>query len=250
MTDFVFQFGKHLINSIRLLKGWTAEWAHDVNYPRYNGLGVLMEAIKKSKTEFSQSDRQNISQLASYLDAEPADLLADYGEYLKLLTQKAHRIRQSQHADTWWKWAKSVFVKPLEPVPLPEDYFNLWGSRRQLMCGKVVVDTLFSKGITKLDRPLHPVFGALLNPTGGSVGAGDQDLTEYIPGIHTADDPLVMHAIVHDAAGYCYNYHGVGPGYNYTGSWTPFPTSKPYSGQANGLSIMYALFARKRLKLH
>lgn len=93
------------------------------------------------------------------------------------------------------------------------------GSTASLRYGKVVGDVF----------GIDPVFGALLNPTGGMVGAGN---TAYNPG---DDSPVGYHGIVHDAAGYLYNYHNLGPGYNYLGSEVNRHTSDPLTGQRSGL---------------
>ena len=76
---------------------------------------------------------------------------------------------------------------------------------------------------------LDPVFGSLLNPTGGLVGPGS---TAYWP---DDNDAIGYHGIFHDAAGYLYNYQGVGPGYNYLGR-EDRPTDSPLTGQISGIS--------------
>jgi hypothetical protein len=107
------------------------------------------------------------------------------------------------------------------------DDLDFWGSERQLKFGCTVMVTLENKW------NMDPIFGSLLRPTGGLVGL--DNLTLYVGSIN---DALVMHSIVHDAGGYLYNYHKIGPGYNYlrTGC-TCFSTSKPLSNQAAGLTF-------------
>jgi len=84
-------------------------------------------------------------------------------------------------------------------------------------------------GLAALD--LDAVWGCFLQPTGGIVGAGNQCLMES----DTAQ-PIVIHAVIHDAFGYLYNYHGVGPGYNYLGTYfTVSPTSSPMACQYAGI---------------
>jgi hypothetical protein len=108
---------------------------------------------------------------------------------------------------------------------LNNDKESLWGSVRQIKFGKIVVDTL--------DCELDPVFGSLLSPTGGIVGPGN---TELYRGNNT--DSVVMHGIVHDAGGYLFNYHTIGPGYNYLGTkLTCFPSNKPMSNQVAGITF-------------
>jgi hypothetical protein len=106
-----------------------------------------------------------------------------------------------------------------EPIPdLSDWHASFMGSNTQLRYGQVVGDAF----------GVDPVFGAMLNPTGGIVGPGNKGL----PG---DDTPLGYHGVVHDAAGYLYNYHGAGPGYNYLGV-EPFPTSNPLTGQVSGVA--------------
>ncbi len=111
-----------------------------------------------------------------------------------------------------------------EVPPLAEKHADHMGSVAQLRFGKVVGAQL----------GVDPVFGALLSPTGGIVGPGNSQ----VPLISTnPDDPVVIHGAVHDAAGYLYNYHDMGPGYNYLGSkLEPLDTSSPLCGQVSGIS--------------
>ncbi len=91
------------------------------------------------------------------------------------------------------------------------------GSTTQLRYGKVVGDAL----------GVDPVFGALLNPSGGLVGPGNA-------AIDLGDSALGYHGVVHDAAGYLFNYHNQGPGYDYLGR-EGRDTSSPLTGQQAGI---------------
>lgn len=86
---------------------------------------------------------------------------------------------------------------------------NFTGSTQQLRFGKVVGDAF----------GIDPIFGALLNPTGGS---------------NAGDSANAYHNIFHDAAGYFHNFHNAGPGYDYLGVEHSDP-SNPASGQQSGL---------------
>jgi hypothetical protein len=94
-------------------------------------------------------------------------------------------------------------------------------SNPQLVYGKVIGDTF----------GIDPLFGALLNPTGGLVGPGNMALQM------DDDDPTGYHGIVHDAAGYLFNFHNQGPGYDYLGREAAkgHKTSDPLTGQQSGL---------------
>ncbi len=93
------------------------------------------------------------------------------------------------------------------------------GSTASLRSGQVVGDVL----------GIDPLFGALLNPTGGLVGPGE---TGYHPG---DNDPVGYHGIFHDAAGYLYNHQNIGPGYDYLGQELGRDTADPLTGQRAGI---------------
>lgn len=95
---------------------------------------------------------------------------------------------------------------------------NFMGSTSQLRYGQVVGDAL----------GMDPVFGALLNPTGGLVGPGNG-------AVDGDDSALGYHGAVHDAAGYLNNYHDQGPGYDYLGQ-EHRDTTDPLTGQRAGIS--------------
>jgi hypothetical protein len=146
-----------------------------------------------------------IAQLARIRGADQVKLGADYDKFLTLRDQQ-EAVRKSK--------------KDLEPVPdLAEDFHgDFLGSNPQLVYGKVVGDAF----------GIDPVFGALLNPTGGMVGPGNAALHM------DDDDPTGYHGIVHDAAGYMFNFHNQGPGYNYLGT-EQRDTADPLTGQQSGM---------------
>lgn len=102
------------------------------------------------------------------------------------------------------------------PVQPHDDYY---ASTVQLRFGKVVGDAL----------GLDPVFGALLNPTGGGLGPGNKAV------VPDPDDPLGYHSVFHDAAGFLYTHFGVGPGYDYLGRSRLGWAASPLTGQADGI---------------
>ena len=103
---------------------------------------------------------------------------------------------------------------------------DFMGSKGQLRYGKIVGDVL----------GLDPVFGSLLNPSGGLVGPGNASL-------NLGDQPISIHGSVHDAAGYLFNYHNTGPGYNYLGTPDGIDdTADPLAGQINGVAFWYDAF--------
>ena len=108
----------------------------------------------------------------------------------------------------------------LEEIPALSEFLHgdFMGTTPQLRYGSIVGQAF----------GIDPVFGALLNPTGGMVGPGN---FAYAPG---NDSAIGYHGVVHDAAGYLYNYHHTGPGYNYLGRES-LDTSSPYTGQVSGV---------------
>jgi len=95
---------------------------------------------------------------------------------------------------------------------------DFMGSTSQLRFGQVVGDAM----------GVDPVFGALLSPSVGLVGPGNIAFDGN-------DSAVGYHGAVHDAAGYLYNYHDQGPGYDYLGL-EGRDTSSPLSGQRAGIS--------------
>lgn len=94
------------------------------------------------------------------------------------------------------------------------------GSRGHLRYGQIIGDVF----------ELDPVFGAMLDPTGGMPGSGKWALPAY-------DSALAYHAAFHDAAGFLSIYFGLGPGYDYLRS--EFRRNTPFTGQASGLEYWY-----------
>jgi WXG100 family type VII secretion target len=94
------------------------------------------------------------------------------------------------------------------------------GSTTSLRYGKVVGDAL----------GIDPVFGALLNPTGGLMGPNNG--LPFQPG---PNEPLGFHSVFHDAGGYLKNSHGIGPGYDYLGREGNYDAGNPYTGQVSGI---------------
>ena len=110
--------------------------------------------------------------------------------------------------------------KGIEPPPGINTFLhpNFMGSTSQLRYGQVAGDAL----------GMDPVFGALLNPTGGLVGPGNK-------AVDGNDSALGYHGAVHDAGGYLYNYHDQGPGYDYLGL-EGRDKGSPLTGQREGIS--------------
>jgi WXG100 family type VII secretion target len=95
---------------------------------------------------------------------------------------------------------------------------SFMGSMTQMRYGSVVGDAF----------GIDPTFGAMLNPTGGLIGPGNW-------AVAGGESALGYHAVAHDAAGYLYNNHNVGPGYDYLGQEGGDPSS-PLTGNRSGIA--------------
>lgn len=146
-----------------------------------------------------------LDQIAAARGVPRADIQASYERYVELRAE-AQRIGAAGGKGGW---------EPLDETRHP----NFMGSTVQLRYGQVVGDAL----------GIDPVFGAMLNPTGGLVGGGN--ISIQFPTEH----PVGYHGVFHDAAGYLYNYHNMGPGYNYLGLENR-DTSSPLTGQQAGIA--------------
>ena len=98
------------------------------------------------------------------------------------------------------------------------------GSKDHLIFGKMVGDAL----------GLHPVFGALLNPTGGIVGVNNSNFLLRSLSILPS---LKKNGIIHDAAGYLRYYHGIGPGYRFLEPGEIRGRLTPINGVLNGWKL-------------
>jgi uncharacterized Zn-binding protein involved in type VI secretion len=149
----------------------------------------------------------------------------DVAEALQQIADARGRPLDEIQAD-WVKYQAALAeqeriaaAKGLEPPPgLNWMHPNFMGSTSQLRSGQIVGDAL----------GIDPVFGSLLNPTAGLVGPGNIAFDGN-------DSATGYHGAVHDAAGYLYNYHDQGPGYDYLGTEGRDPGS-PLSGQRDGIS--------------
>jgi WXG100 family type VII secretion target len=111
----------------------------------------------------------------------------------------------------------AAFAKGVLATELGKTQLNYTGSRDHLRFGQVVGDAF----------GIDPVFGAMLNPTGGMPGSGEW-------AIPTGESALSYHAAFHDAAGFLHTYFGGGPGYDYLDAELG-STDEPFTGHESGL---------------
>lgn len=182
-------------------------------------LGFLMKQLKESNHNDPIVDKllHNIYNTLQ-LKYSYEEFYQEYLLYLRLLSDRAELIDNSRGC----LWNKLGDIPNLE-----KKRWNMWGSYKQFLFGKCVVDVLNCEYGYKL----HPIWGCLLSPTGGIIGYGNNELIE-----RRWDSYMSLHSCVHDAGGYLYNYHKIGNGYNYLNTWmTLFPRYSPFSCQIAGL---------------
>ncbi|XP_065065684.1 uncharacterized protein LOC135691674 [Rhopilema esculentum] len=139
---------------------------------------------------------------------------------------------------------KGKFVELLRKTTEPSDVLHkkhksYWGTRQQLRFGKAVGDW-----IDKSYGPLDPIFGALLSPTGGRTGPGDDTVLHKL--LFDNNGPFAYHSAVHDAFGYLFTFHHTGPGYKYLDAASLFKKSNPLSGQAAGIRFWKKVLAHHK----
>ncbi len=173
--------------------------------------------------QFSGGDSRELNQAMETLAGNPSaaeraralDAIAQArgmtGEEVRAQYQRYEQVRAEA--------ARIAAAKGLDPSPPVNQFLHdrFMGSTTQLRYGKVVGDAL----------GLDPVFGAMLNPSGGLVGPGNA-------AVDLGENAVGYHGVFHDAAGYLYNYHDTGPGYDYLGL-EGRDTSSPFTGQEAGI---------------
>lgn len=169
------------------------------------------------------SDSQALNQAMETLAGNPTDeqreQALDQIAQARGMTGEEVRAQYARFQQMQAEAARTAAAKGLEASPPVNQFLHdrFMGSTTQLRYGKVVGDAL----------GLDPVFGALLNPSGGLVGPGNA-------AVDLGESPVGYHGVFHDAAGYLYNYHDMGPGYNYLGR-EDRDTSSPFTGQESGI---------------
>lgn len=166
--------------------------------PELNRLLEDFYKLEKNNSHPDQAEaRRLLDRIADIRGVDRATMHAQYATYLQL--------RANANA---------------EPDIDLNKHGGFLGSTVSLRYGKVVGDTF----------GIDPIFGALLNPTGGLVGSANDS---YRP---STNDAIGYHGTVHDAAGYLYNHHGqIGPGYDYMGR-DILATNNPLAGQVGGIA--------------
>ena len=161
-----------------------------MNNPELNN---AMETLLKPN--LSDAERQaTLAEIAKIRGLSSAEIQAQYERFQAL--------------------QKSMGGNPIDGIDLNR-HPNFLGNAESMRYGKVVGDAL----------GIDPVFGSLLNPTGGIVGSGNAE-------IKTGLEAVKYHGVVHDAAGFLYNhFNKMGPGYKY------LDTSSSSEGRSNPIDL-------------
>lgn len=167
----------------------------------------------------SRELNQAMETLAGNPTAEQREQALDQIAQARGLTREEVHAQYQRYQQLQAEAASKATAKGLDPSPPVNQFLHdrFMGSTTQLRYGKVVGDAL----------GLDPVFGAMLNPSGGLVGPGNT-------AVDLGENPVGYHGVFHDAAGYLYNYHDTGPGYDYLGR-EGRDTSSPFTGQEAGI---------------
>lgn len=194
--------------------------SHDSDFEIRGELGYKMKQLKDSNHNDKIVD-ELLTDIHKILELEYSFEIfkQEYMIYLRLLVDREEKIENS----------KGCWFKKISPVPsLNRNRWNMWGSHKQFIFGRCVVDGLNHK----FNYNLHPIWGCLLSPTGGIIGYANNELIE-----RSWDSYISLHSCVHDGGGYLYNYHDhLGCGYNYLDTYfTFFPRYSPLSCQFAGL---------------
>lgn len=139
-------------------------------------------------------------------------------QYTKAMKKQADGVKYY----TKKKQAKGLMVDLKKDHPSPSldmgKHESFSASSAQLRFGKVLGDVF----------GLDAVFGSLVSPTGGLAGPGNERVMGVADG-----SAVATHGAIHDAAGYLYNCHGIGPGYDYLQKEPGSEASNPLAGQTN-----------------
>jgi len=197
------------------------DWCNSDSDNKTNEYGMLLKsftAMSDINEQINYAKKINDKLETKYEETQIKTMINTYN---KLKKERKQAIEDSITCCNFCMWFGA-----LTPVPtLSLDNDEVWGSKRQYLYGKVCSDILAENKIE-----LAPFMCSALNPTGGIAGAENQAIYKG-----NVTDFINIHSCMHDASGYCYNYHKIGKGYNYLDSWFALPRSSPMSCQIAGL---------------
>lgn len=182
----------------------------------------------------------NLRKLQQLMGTNPTSFMADLQDVVALLAKRDRELG-AQHFDD----ARAGLVDAMGRVETWKDFElrhdGLWGCKAQFAFGKCLVRMLKDEGLTR--RRVHPFWGVLIFPQGGTTGVGHGDLRLVEWSTRRA---IVVHTCVQDAYGYIFKYHGKGPGYSYFGRLGPCaPSTSPLEGQLTAVVATFFIFATR-----
>lgn len=162
-------------------------------------LNRAMEQLLTDQNMSEQERNRLLDRIADMRGRSRSEFRAEYQRFLVIQGKAAHPSE----------------IKPINEV-FHGDHL---GSTNSLRFGKIVGDTF----------GIDPVFGSMLNPTGGMPGSNN---LAYNAG---PDDPVGQHSAAHDAGGFLRYQYGLGPGYDYLGLEKHRDPNDPLTGQRTGM---------------
>ena len=199
----------------------THEYRKGLINSKFEGQGTdelrdAMVALRKQPLPDSEAE-PHLKKIAASRKRPIDEIRAEYKKFVKLNELNLENIRE--------KPGEYEEIDELKPSQQ-----KFMGSDWQMRYGKVAGDAL----------GIDPVFGAMLNPTGGLVGPGNKGLA---PDGALMPEAVAYHGAYHDAMGHLYTYHKEGPGYNYMKSPIGLNKGSPYAGQATGIAEFSSILA-------
>ncbi|XP_057304611.1 uncharacterized protein LOC130641704 [Hydractinia symbiolongicarpus] len=191
------------------------------------------------------SSTKNVSNLGSYLSLldeflrglkNVEDFTGEEEKFVQLLSSvSTKRKKEGETTKTCFKRLKiqskrfSTIYRKRGVISEKCEHQKYWGTRQQLLAGKVIADWLETKY-----GCLDPIFGVLMNPTAGRVGPGDSCWIHNM--LNDDTGYMAYHSVVHDGFGYLYTFHKIGPGYDYMCTDT-LDDDNPMAGQIDGIKF-------------
>ena len=210
--------GKSAVQPCRLRdkeRVFTSEYRRELIGLEFAGAGnpSLRGAMTELRADDPKDVDRHLATIARYRDRPLREVEQEYDKYRELRQAQLDKIDNSKGK--------------LESIDeLKSSQSDFMGSNWQLRYGKVVGERL----------NIDPTFAAMLNPTGGLVGPGNQG---WRPDGAFMPESVAYHGAYHDAMGYLLNYQQQGPGYNYMESQFGFAKDNPLAGQSTGIAPWY-----------
>lgn len=177
------------------------------------GLREAMEILYQKPGGTVLSDA--LSRIETIRGLRKGSALQQYN--LAMTKQTAGIERYKQQKEAKGKKYDPIKDNPSPPLDLSK-HKEFTGTSAQLRFGKIVGDVF----------GIDAVFGSLMSPTGGMAGGGNKRIKFVEDG-----SAVATHGAIHDAAGYLYNCHGIGPGYDYFGNEPGARPEHHLAGQTN-----------------